>query len=87
MTYHDPMDEHPIDAIIRTSNATPQPERRTLAHGTRDRDGYIAIGRFKIAYRGWNMRPFIRRHPIRIGRTRLYTIGPAAIFISPRRTP
>lgn len=38
----------------------------------------------KIEYRGFKIRPFVRLSPIRIGRTRLYCIGPVALFIGPR---
>ena len=36
-----------------------------------------------IRYRGFRARPFIRWSPIRIGRQRLYCIGPLAIFTRP----
>lgn len=36
-----------------------------------------------IRFRGFRARPFIRRAPIRIGRQRLYCIGPLAIFTAP----
>lgn len=35
----------------------------------------------KIRYRGFNIKPFLRWKAIRIGNTRLYTIGPVAIFV------
>jgi hypothetical protein len=35
-----------------------------------------------IRYRGF-VAPFIRFRPIKIGHTRLYTVGPLAIFIHP----
>lgn len=34
-----------------------------------------------IHYRGWKARPFIRLYAVEIGTTRLYCVGPLAIFI------
>lgn len=39
--------------------------------------------RFEFRYRGWNSRPFIRFHILRIGATRLFNVGPIALFVTP----
>ena len=39
----------------------------------------------KIRYRGFNIQPFFRWGSIRIGNTRLYAIGPIAIFIREKK--
>lgn len=43
----------------------------------------VHIGRVTICYRGWTTRPFVRRKPVNIGTTRLYTWGPIAWFLEP----
>lgn len=45
------------------------------------RGGYLKGQRFSIAYRGFRIRPFFRMAPIIMGRTRLYTLGPLAVFV------
>lgn len=45
------------------------------------RGGYLKGERVSIAYRGFAIRPFIRLTPIRMGDTRLYTLGPLAVFV------
>lgn len=71
-------DEHPIDRIIRHSN-----ERVTVVPGYQPRHrrrDFITLGRFTITLRSPS--PIVRR-PIRIGATRLYCVGPFAIFRTP----
>ncbi|HEY8590125.1 MAG TPA: hypothetical protein VIL55_11295 [Naasia sp.] len=41
----------------------------------------------KLRYRGFRIRPFLRFRPIHIGSTRLYTLGPVAVFIDPPTAP
>lgn len=45
------------------------------------RGRYLKGDRLSIAYRGFTIRRFIRLTPIRMGATRLYTLGPLAVFI------
>lgn len=51
-------------------------KRNASGHG-----GYLKGDRLSIAYRGFTIRPFIRLTPIRMGGTRLYTLGPLAVFV------
>lgn len=48
---------------------------------TSGRGGYFYGRRVSIAYRGFTTAPFVRRRPIRIGSTRLYCLGPIALFV------
>lgn len=48
------------------------------------RGGYLKGDRVSVAYRGFTARPLIRVTPITMGSTRLFTLGPLAIFIHPR---
>lgn len=41
----------------------------------------IRIGRVAIHSRSMRAKPFIRKHAIKIGDTKLYNIGPIAIFV------
>lgn len=43
--------------------------------------------RIKIAWRGWRMNPFAQLKPIGIGQTRLYLLGPIALFLRPKWYP
>lgn len=45
------------------------------------RGGYLKGQRISITYRGFTIRPFVRLTPIMMGRTRLYTLGPLAVFV------
>lgn len=45
------------------------------------RGGYLDGERISLAYRGFKIRPFIRRKPINIGSTKLYCFGPLGLFI------
>jgi len=50
--------------------------------------GRIVIGRYWLTYRGfkfwaWGGRYF-KLSPIRIGETRLYTLGPLGLFVNPK---
>lgn len=45
------------------------------------RGGYLEGKRIMLAYRGFNIPPFIRWKPINIGSTRLYCIGPLGLFV------
>lgn len=45
--------------------------------------GYWKGERISLAWRGFTIRPFIRRQPIMVGSTRLYVIGPIALFVGP----
>lgn len=48
------------------------------------RGGYFKGERISLAYRGFKIRPFIRLTAIGIGSTKLFTLGPLVLFITPR---
>lgn len=49
------------------------------------RGGYLEGRRISLAYRGFKIRPFVRRKPIRIGSTRLFCLGPLGLFVRAAR--
>lgn len=49
------------------------------------RGGYLEGRRISLAYRGFKIRPFVRRRAIRIGSTRLYCLGPLGLFVGGAR--